>query len=105
MAVTSNATLAAHSNFEEPDVNVLYSMTSEQAGDSFGWVADPIGYVKGDGLTDYISLPAGAHCTSFSATEQARLSYRGRVISYPALLFPRPSIPFRFVLGGKRVKS
>lgn len=47
--------LASHPNFEEPDVDVLYSMAGEQAGDSFGWVADPIGDIDSDGRPDFVT--------------------------------------------------
>lgn len=46
---------AAHPNFEEPEVDVLYSLFGEQPGDSFGWVADPLGDISGDGVSDLIT--------------------------------------------------
>lgn len=46
--------LAASPFFEEPDIDVLYSAFSEQPGDGFGWVAEDLGDIDGDGASDFI---------------------------------------------------
>jgi hypothetical protein len=52
------ATLAlpaiAHAQFAEPDVDVLYTLRAEVAGDSFGWAAEVIGDIDRDGADDYV---------------------------------------------------
>ncbi|MCO7224207.1 FG-GAP-like repeat-containing protein [Pleionea sp. CnH1-48] len=40
--------------FEEPDVTVLMTLTGEQATDGFGWVAEDLGDINGDGAGDFI---------------------------------------------------
>lgn len=40
--------------FVEPDVSVLYTLTSDQANDGFGFVADAIGDLNGDGASEII---------------------------------------------------
>ena len=54
-ALMSAPALAAHPNFKEADVDVLYGLFSEQVGDGFGWVADPIGDIDADGIPDFIT--------------------------------------------------
>jgi hypothetical protein len=51
----ATAALAADPGFVEPDVDVLYSMVSEQPGSVLGWVADPIGDINDDGRPDFIT--------------------------------------------------
>ncbi|MGD8679831.1 MAG: FG-GAP-like repeat-containing protein [Lysobacterales bacterium] len=55
LTLASGVALAAHANFKESDVDVLYGLSQEQAGDGFGWVADPIGDIDGDGTPDFIT--------------------------------------------------
>lgn len=52
MAVAWTPAPAASPFFVEPDVDVLYSAFGEQAGDSFGWVAEDLGDIDGDGVND-----------------------------------------------------
>ena len=40
--------------FVEPDVSVLYTLTSDEAGDGFGFVAEAIGDVNGDGASEIV---------------------------------------------------
>ena len=47
--------VAADPDFVEDDVDVLYRLYSEQPGDVFGWVADPIGDIDGDGAPDIVT--------------------------------------------------
>lgn len=54
-ALAAPAAFGAHPNFVEPEVDVLYSLFGEQAGDSYGWVADPIGDIDNDGTSDFIT--------------------------------------------------
>jgi hypothetical protein len=44
----------AHAQFAEPGVQVLRSHAAEAAGDNFGWVAEAIGDLDGDGASEYI---------------------------------------------------
>ena len=50
--------------FIEPGVEVLEAYSAENFGDSFGFVAEKIGDIDGDGAPDYIigapGFPAGA---------------------------------------------
>lgn len=46
------APAAAIAQFAEPDVSVLYTLTSDQAGDQYGFVAEAIGDLNGDGATE-----------------------------------------------------
>lgn len=46
--------LAANPNFLETDVDVQYSLFTEQVGSSFGWVAENLGDIDGDGATDFV---------------------------------------------------
>lgn len=54
LALTGTAA-AADPDFQEDDVDVLYRMYGEQPGDVFGWVADPIGDIDGDGAPDFVT--------------------------------------------------
>jgi hypothetical protein len=40
--------------FVEPEAVALYSYTSEQAGDSYGWASENLGDINGDGANDFI---------------------------------------------------
>lgn len=40
--------------FVEPEVEVLFTLTGEQPGDRFGWVAESLGDATGDGLPEYV---------------------------------------------------
>lgn len=51
----SNNVPAAHPDFVEPDVKVVFSATGEQSGDEFGWVAEDLGDINGDGASDFIT--------------------------------------------------
>ena len=44
----------AAAQFAEPDVSVLYTLTSDEANDQFGWVADAIGDLDSDGASEII---------------------------------------------------
>jgi hypothetical protein len=44
----------ADPNFVEPDVEVVASLFTEQIGSSFGWVAEDLGDISGDGASDFI---------------------------------------------------
>ena len=45
---------AAFAQFAEPEVSVLYTLVSEQPNDGFGWAADAIGDLDGDGASEII---------------------------------------------------
>ncbi|MEM9057371.1 MAG: integrin alpha, partial [Pseudomonadota bacterium] len=40
--------------FVEDDADVLLTLTGEQPGDGFGWVAEGLGDINGDGAGDFI---------------------------------------------------
>lgn len=40
--------------FVEPDVTVLHAHVAENTGDNFGWVAESVGDLDGDGAPDYV---------------------------------------------------
>ena len=40
--------------FIEPEIDVLLSLFAEQNNDGFGWVAESLGDINGDGLGDFI---------------------------------------------------
>ena len=44
----------AQAQFLEADVTVLATMTAENAGDQFGWVAESVGDIDDDGVSDYV---------------------------------------------------
>jgi hypothetical protein len=44
----------ATAQFVEPDVSVLYTLTSDQPNDGFGFVAEAIGDINGDGASEII---------------------------------------------------
>jgi hypothetical protein len=54
VAVFALAATAAHAQFVEPDVTVLYTLTSDQANDGFGFAAEAIGDLNGDGASEII---------------------------------------------------
>lgn len=59
-------TLAAGA-FVEPEAVVLLTISGEESGDSFGWVAENLGDINGDGINDMItSAPNGAPAGSFT---------------------------------------
>lgn len=41
--------------FEESGVNVHFTLLGEQSGDWFGWVAEDLGDINGDGASDFIT--------------------------------------------------
>jgi FG-GAP repeat protein/VCBS repeat protein len=45
---------SAHAQFVEPDVTVLYSLTSNEINDGFGFAAEAIGDLNGDGASEII---------------------------------------------------
>jgi hypothetical protein len=45
---------AAHGQFVEPGVEVLFTHLAEAPGDNYGWVAERIGDLDGDGASEYI---------------------------------------------------
>jgi hypothetical protein len=49
---TVAAPAAAVAQFVEPDVRVLYTLASDRPGDGFGFVADAIGDLDGDGASE-----------------------------------------------------
>lgn len=49
------ASVTASGPFVEPDVAVIHAFTGEQVGDSFGWVAENLDDVNGDGVNDFIT--------------------------------------------------
>ena len=53
--VISSPVIAADPNFEEIDVDVLYSLYEENPGDVLGYVADPIGDINNDGAPDFVT--------------------------------------------------
>lgn len=59
--VAAAASPAAFAQFVEPDVRVLYTLTSDQQNDQFGWVASAIGDIDGDGASELvIGAPANS---------------------------------------------
>lgn len=44
----------ANPNFVEPDVEVVASLYTEQIDSTFGWVAEDLGDISGDGASDFI---------------------------------------------------
>ncbi|MEO1574477.1 MAG: integrin alpha, partial [Pseudomonadota bacterium] len=48
------ARAAASEFFVEPDVDVHLTLTGEQPGDGFGWVAESLGDINGDGTADFV---------------------------------------------------
>jgi hypothetical protein len=54
VAVFALAATAAHAQFVEPDVTVLYTLTSDQANDGFGFAAEAIGDLNEDGASEII---------------------------------------------------
>ena len=47
--------VAASSAFVEPDVTVIHAINGEQVGDGYGWVAENLGDISGDGVNDFIT--------------------------------------------------
>jgi hypothetical protein len=54
VASTVAAPATAVAQFVEPDVRVLYTLTSDEPGDGFGFVADTIGDLNGDGASEIV---------------------------------------------------
>jgi hypothetical protein len=52
MASTVAVPITAAAQFVEPDVRVLYTLVSDEPGDGFGWAADTIGDLNGDGASE-----------------------------------------------------
>lgn len=48
------APLTALAQFAEPEVSVLYTLTTNEPGDGFGWAAEAIGDLDGDGASEII---------------------------------------------------
>lgn len=55
LLATAATASAAHPDFVEPDVQVVASVFTEQPGSSFGWVAEDLGDIDGDGASDFIT--------------------------------------------------
>lgn len=51
---SGGAIQAADPNFEEPDVDVHVTLTTDQPGSAFGWVGEDLGDIDGDGASDFI---------------------------------------------------
>jgi hypothetical protein len=47
--------VAANGPFVEPDVTVIHALDGEQVGDGYGWVAENLGDINGDGVNDFIT--------------------------------------------------
>ena len=47
--------------FVEPDVQVLYTTHAENPGDDYGWAAERIGDLDGDGAAEIITAPGPWH--------------------------------------------
>ena len=45
---------AAHPDFLEPEIEVVATLHTEQPGSGFGWVAEDLGDIDGDGASDFI---------------------------------------------------
>ncbi|MEJ8567955.1 integrin alpha [Elongatibacter sediminis] len=54
LALCPAAAFSADPNFVEADVDVVATLLTEQPGSSFGWVAEDLGDISGDGATDFI---------------------------------------------------
>lgn len=54
LTALSLSPVPAHAQFLEPGVQVLQSYAAENPGDGFGWVAEAIGDLDGDGASEYI---------------------------------------------------
>jgi hypothetical protein len=52
LAGTVAVPVVAAAQFVEPDVRVLYTLVSDEPGDGFGFVADAIGDLNGDGASE-----------------------------------------------------
>jgi len=61
LAIASTAaalTGPAVAQWVEPDCRAIHDMVGENPGDQFGWVANPIGDVDGDGISEFIVTAA-----------------------------------------------
>ncbi len=54
LSLLAGGALAADPNFVEPDVDVQYTLVTEQPGSSFGWVGENLGDIDGDGASDFV---------------------------------------------------
>lgn len=54
VAVALAGSSVGASPFVEPDVTVLYTLTTEEPGSQFGWAAEVIGDLDDDGVNDFI---------------------------------------------------
>lgn len=70
------APAAAIAQFAEPDVSVLYTLASDQANDGYGFVAEAIGDLNGDGASE-IAVGAVAN-TEGGPVAGAAFIYSGR---------------------------
>lgn len=55
LCTTGLTLVAASSAFVEPDVTVIHALNGEQVGDGYGWVAENLGDITGDGVNDFIT--------------------------------------------------
>ena len=53
-ALLAATPLPVLAQFVEPEVSVLYTLTSDEPGDGFGWAAEAIGDLDGDGASEII---------------------------------------------------
>jgi len=54
LVLASGSIQAANPNFVESDVDVQFTLLTEQPGSSFGWVGENLGDIDGDGASDFI---------------------------------------------------
>ncbi|HEX6291769.1 MAG TPA: integrin alpha [Herpetosiphonaceae bacterium] len=78
--------VAAADPFVEPEAVALHTLTGEEVGDSFGWLAENIGDITGDGVNEFIT-------TAPSNTENGSLA--GKIYVYSGLGGP----PLHTALG------
>lgn len=55
LALMLSATVSAASPFVEPDVNIIHTLTGDPGAGTFGWVAEDLGDINGDGVSDLIT--------------------------------------------------
>lgn len=56
---------AASPFFEESDMNVHFTVFGEQIGDAFGWVAEDLGDINGDGASDFVATSMATASSTF----------------------------------------
>jgi hypothetical protein len=54
-AVVSVSLAVAAGPFVEPEVTTLYTLVGEQPSDGFGWIAENLGDINGDGRNDFVT--------------------------------------------------